>query len=817
MDSWTHPRHAADGNAVSHDRLVGPPRRVRWVVGAPREDSHLVTSAGRNFYGEALARDGFNGLRLWQRPLEPGGRFAAPVAAGELLFAVSEKKLVAVDAATGKTLREYPEAGTPGDLLHLEGTLVAVDGGSVRALDAGTGRLRWKHEAPGPRYAVAGDGAMYFLQGAARRGEKVAAVCLDLARGNVRWRRDDYPWAEKVRRCVYHGGLLVFEISTLRDDKEGNMIHVVAAADGSPLWDRTFVPGMNHAKQARAMFIGDALWILEHRKCTALDPRTGEPERTLDAGFCHCFPPVGTPRFMLAGEMELTDLESGTLDANRITKAACGRDAGWVPANGLINVCPKHCVCWPMLRGFAAMAPARPGASHPKNVEEIDFLLEKGPAYTPIQNPKSKIQNSPDWPCYRHDAWRSGSTPQEVPVPTKTLWTAELGGLPEGPIADDWRDNPFVHGPVTAPVVAGGRVYVARPDAHQVVALDAGTGAVCWRFTAAGRVDTPPTIHRGLCLFGSGSGWVHCLRADDGRPVWRLRAAPSEERIVAYGQVESPWPVPGSVLVVDGVAYFAAGRQPLADGGILVFAVEPASGKIRWVKRLDSLPTKNFYACCALEFDNFDLLSREGDCVAMSRWLFDRATGEMTCREKEAFALLKMGGPGVIVPRGCWTYAPRHQPRHPGDRSPVRPLAVFRAGTLLGCLHDLRTVYRRDFDPAGAEKLDRSWITGWAAGTNFRKKEGEVWRSQRLAKEAKWSVPVFGDDAAGQKVAAMVLAADTLFLAGSDGGLKALSASDGKPLGRAEVPAPVWDGMAAADGRLFISTRDGRVVCLGKE
>jgi hypothetical protein len=31
------------------------------------------------------------------------------------------------------------------------------------------------------------------------------------------------------------------------------------------------------------------------------------------------------------------------------------------------------------------------------------------------------------------------------------------------------------------------------------------------------------------------------------------------------------------------------------------------------------------------------------------------------------------------------------------------------------------------------------------------------------------------------------------------------------------MPAPpVWDGMAAAGGRLFISTSDGYVVCMGK-
>jgi outer membrane protein assembly factor BamB len=823
MDQWTHPRHAADGNTVSGDRLVGPPRRVRWVTGPSRESSRLVTSAGRNFYADVLARDSFNGLPLWERPLKASGP-AIPVAAGDMLFAVTEKKVLALDGATGKTVREYPEAGTPRDLIVTDGVLLAVDARSVRAVEIGrtsevsetsevsAGRLRWKHEASDPRSVIAGDGAVYLLQGSPRRGEKTAAVSLDLATGRIRWQKDDYPWASKIRRIVYHRGLLVHEISTLRDEKVGNAIHVVSAADGKVLWSRDFVPGMNHAKQARAMFVGGLLWVLEYHKCVALDPKTGEVKRRCPAGLCHCFPPVATERYMLSGEMELTDLATGQLDANRITKAACDPDYGWVPANGLIYACPKHCVCWPMLRGYVAMAPAYPGAGSWGKAEPSDFALEKGVAPPAI----GTADSTHEWPCYRQNAWRSASTTEPLPAKLKPLWTTKLGAWPAGTIAADWRDNDFVRGPVTPPVVAAGTVYVARPDAHQVVALDAQSGAVRWRFTANGRIDTPPTIHQRLCLFGTRSGWVYCLSAADGQLVWRLRAAPNDERIVAYGQIESPWPVPGSVLVIDGVAYFAAGRQPLADGGILVFAVEPASGKIRWVQRLDTLPMTDFYASVGLEFDNFDLLQQEGGGVAMSRWVFDRATGRMTCKANEAFLLAKTGGSGVIVPRGCWSYAPRHQPRH-GRETPRRGLVVFRDNVVLGCLDDGRTLYRREFDLESGERLDRAWMTGWAAGDNASKGVGEFWLSQRLARKAKWSVPVYAASERKQRVVAMVLAGETLFAAGQEVGLVALSPKDGTALARMPLAAPVWDGMAAAEGRLFVSTQAGEAICLGPE
>ena len=778
-----------------------------------------------------LARDAFNGLQLWQQTLRPSparGGFnfqiapgsVCPVAMGELLLVVTDKQLWALDGATGQPVRAYPAADTPTDVFYLEETLITIDDASVRALQPDNGQLRWKVDVAEPRYVSAGDGAVYLIGGSPRRGEKCVAMRLDLATGKVVWQKDDFAWLPEVRRSVYHRGLLAYEISTYSDDKEGNRIEVVSADDARPLWNHTFVPGTAHKKQARAMFVGDLLWVLGDRQCAALDPQTGEVKKTYPAGWGHCFPPVATGQYLFAGEMDMTNLISGQVDANRITKGNCGRDAGFIPANGLIYVCPKHCICWPMLRDYAALAPARAedlGQSQRPTLEVGQFAVEKGEATEP--DPLTQVgqggQDAPvdDWPCYRHDAWRSGSTGvlRGTPSQWKVLWRAALGDRPQGPIADDWRYNPFVPGPVTPPVIAGATVFVARGDAHQIVAINADTGATRWTFTANGRIDTAPTIHRGMCLFGTKAGWVYCLRADDGRMVWRLRAAPLEEQIVAYGQIESPWPVPGSVLVVDDVAYFAAGRQSLADGGILVFAVDPPTGKVQWVRRIDSVPQKHFYGGLGLEFDNFDLLQREGDGVAMSRWLLQRGDGQTTVESESGFARLKTGsGEGVMFPRGCWSYAPREETERVKTRPYLRPLAVFRDSTLLSCSEDRRTVFRRDFDLANEQ-----FNTVWSVRNSVRE-SGDTSRSQRLARGAKWSVEVLPSAAGGTGIAAMVLAGNTLLVADSQGSLMAMDAEDGTILARHELPSPVWDGMAAAAGRVFLTTSDGQVVCVGE-
>jgi predicted dehydrogenase len=98
---------------------------------------------------------------------------------------------------------------------------------------------------------------------------------------------------------------------------------------------------------------------------------------------------------------------------------------------------------------------------------------------------------------------------------------------------------------LTPPVAADGKVVVAEPDAHLAHAVAADNGEHLWSFTADGRVDSPPTLHRGLCIFGCTDGHVYCLSAADGQLAWRFRAAPEERQLCVMGQVESAWPVHG--------------------------------------------------------------------------------------------------------------------------------------------------------------------------------------------------------------------------------------------------------------------------------
>ena len=200
-----------------------------------------------------------------------------------------------------------------------------------------------------------------------------------------------------------------------------------------------------------------------------------------------------------------------------------------------------------------------------------DERLELGPAYGLSGPPASALDSPPsgDWPTFRANALRTGSIATTVSDDAAVIWSVQAGRK------------------VSAPVAADGKVFASLVDEHQVICLDARDGRQLWQFTAGARIDSPPTCHAGTVLFGSADGWVYCLRADDGALAWRFQAAPQDRWIGAFGQLESAWPVHGSVLVQDGTAYFAAGRSSQLDGGIRLVGLDAVTGRLRCERPLE--------------------------------------------------------------------------------------------------------------------------------------------------------------------------------------------------------------------------------------
>jgi outer membrane protein assembly factor BamB len=357
-------------------------------------------------------------------------------------------------------------------------------------------------------------------------------------------------------------------------------------------------------------------------------------------------------------------------------------------------------------------------------------------------------------------------------------------------------------------VVAGGKVLLASKDTQQVYGLDAKSGEVGWRFTADGPVDTPPTWSRGRVCFGTHGGSVYCLAAD-GRLAWRFRAAPGDTRVVAFARLESPWPVHGSVLVSGDKVYCAAGRSSNLDSGIYLSALDLASGKLLGSSHQQASP--DHVVGSALP----DILVADDDYVYMRDQAFDAGTlGKPKDWRGRPHLLAADGGllDGTWINAAYWKY---------GDFK--AQLLVFDGQTAFGVQAVKKLEwksYSHDVFTPGKEGYRVFSATAVPAGAEGRKKKG---RAPRPLWDKK--IPV--------RAQALVLTRRHLFLAGApdvaaekepwaafegreNGVLYVLSREDGSKVAEYQLPAaPVYDGMAAANGRLFLALRNGSVICMG--
>jgi outer membrane protein assembly factor BamB len=369
-----------------------------------------------------------------------------------------------------------------------------------------------------------------------------------------------------------------------------------------------------------------------------------------------------------------------------------------------------------------------------------------------------------------------------------------------------------VGGKLTAPVVANGKVFVASVDEHSVATIDADSGQSAWRFTTGARVDSPPTLYRGRAIFGSRDGYVYSLRASDGELAWRVRAAPDGRRVVARGQLESASPVIGSVLVRDGAVYATAGRSSYLDGGINLYRIEAETGKTLSRTPIYSpdpetgrQPRQS--APAVMPGARADILTADDSHVYMRDLVFDKRGVGLPEGKPHLFTLTDFSDDSWAH-RSYWIFG-THCSISTGcsgrDRNLIYGrLIVFDEANIFG--YGRKQVHWSNMLQDGPYRL---FAVGRGEGT------------------AKWteSIPIW--------VQAMVLADDVLFVAGpaADAGdgpvgrhqsaeavLVAISASDGTELARRQLDSsPVFDGMAVAHGCLYISMKDGSLLCLAEK
>jgi outer membrane protein assembly factor BamB len=630
IDDWTHYLHDAGGNAVAHDTVVGPPRHLQWL-GSPRWSRHhdrmasmsaLVSAGGRVFYvmdegsrvsiqlparWTLVARDAFNGVILWKKPMKKWHSHLWPLKSGPTqlarrLVAMKDRVYITLgvdepvsvlDAATGELIHELPDSKGAEEVIVEGGQVFVLESPEewelnsflpfhntgdqarvrrdfawnkknrdVKAYDSVTGKRIWGHNSKvAPLTMTADEDRVFFHD-----GEKV--VALNRSSGDVAWSAGKSFLPEVVRfnfgpKLVVHDGVVLYAGGD-------RTMKAIDAKTGKQLWEAPHARGGYQSPEDLLVMRG-MVWSAPTTSgrdsgiFTGRDLRTGkvmvEIPPNVDTYWFHhrCYIAKATDNFLMPSRtgIEFIDPETKNWDINHWVRGGCLY--GVMPANGLTYAPPHNCACYPeaKLFGFNALASASPSRALGKVIETN--RLERGPAFGQATDAAGNGES--DWPTYRHDNLRSGFSSNRVGEKLTEKWVTKLEGK------------------LSAVTLAENKLFVARVDAHEVVALHSETGKELWRFTTGGRVDSPPSIHDGRAYFGSADGWVYCLRASDGALVWRFRAAPEDRRLMAYEQLESVWPVHGSVLIRENQIYFVAGRSNFLDGGMRWFALDALTGK----------------------------------------------------------------------------------------------------------------------------------------------------------------------------------------------------------------------------------------------
>lgn len=162
---------------------------------------------------------------------------------------------------------------------------------------------------------------------------------------------------------------------------------------------------------------------------------------------------------------------------------------------------------------------------------------------------------------------------------------------------------------------------VIRSDQHSNMVLAEKGERVVWSLPLGDRLISEPLVIDNVVYLGSASGWVHAVELTTGKLQWSYQGAPADRRMVAFGQVESAWPIV-SVQEVRGHLVLVAGRRNSFDDGIFVVGLDPASGKKRWQENI-IIKQKRFTSGEAAQQIGFSGFGAKNSTHAFSLWKGD--------------------------------------------------------------------------------------------------------------------------------------------------------------------------------------------------
>ena len=428
-----------------------------------------------------------------------------------------------------------------------------------------------------------------------------------------------------------------------------------------------------------------------------------------------------------------------------------------------------------------------------------------------------------DWPTYQHDYARTGVARESLLAPFTDGWVHRSRHAPRPAWRgeakwDGWNKvydlkSRQIFDYAYHPVIADGLLYYGSSADDKIYCLDAATGEQRWTFFTEGPVRLAPTIADGRVFVGSDDGHAYCLDAKSGTLVWKTQLGPRDYRIPGNSRIISRWPLRTGIVVIDDLAYCAAGMFPSA--GVLITAIEAATGTIKWQQKQTDLPAQGYMLASHTRL--YVPAGRNNPVV------LNRADGKrirVVSGQGGTYALLTgdnlVFGPGKTGTLGFVESNQSDQlATFKGNHMIVTPSRSFLQSDT-----DLSALDRSRYLDLARKRRPLKSRLGKLQDELKKVKAGE--RQRQILKEAgklgkqldemqsamqecfAWRVP-------SSQPLSIVLAGQTL-ITGGHNEVAAYSAKDGSQLWQAKADGEVF-GLAVADGRLYASTSKGVIHC----
>lgn len=622
MDEWRHQYYGADGNPVSHDRFVNPEcTRLRFInsgaIIGTGPMKGMTLSSGKMVYryhykdNQIVCRDAFNGLPVWSKKNSDFVFYAA--ADGKENIYVADKigePAKAWNISTGELVGNISDAGAISNLYQGWGvtsiistnSIVLIPNGKIlTACDKNSLAKKWSFtsndnvivaqciDTVGKRvFVVEGP----FVQRASRwDGAPFSSVtCLDLNSGAFKWRCSEFVGKgggtrthPNCTQILYSQGNIYVMGGTgilvaygdpflCRIDTLGNLLWKTHYQDnlsrfasgrfnadagsfggvsysGTSYWPAPTTAGGEAAYWGQTLMSwgdGDP-YLGYHAGLRRYNKTTGSLDKDYggNIGGGACNRGMATDNYYWTAGSCFVD-KAGMHSRHFISRSGCAYGA--YPAYGAIYYHSGWCTCMNFIHGLLALS-----SDNLPAVLSNDKRLDKATLNASLSILPRKFSSS-------------------------------------NSIVQDWSDpHQLTSTTITSGTQAG--AYQIRSNVHEQRVEAVNGSTVVWSFLAGSRVPMQPIVLDGKCYFGSHDGWVYCLDAQSGNLQWRFLAAPSEQQVVSFSQIESNWPVRG-IALVNGTLYCCAGRQAELDGGMYLWGLNPSNGSITWSCRLHSPPRK---------------------------------------------------------------------------------------------------------------------------------------------------------------------------------------------------------------------------------